>query len=101
MFSNAVKSMLFILDTTYYVPITLCKMAGSIYFFKIAGTLTSENVKLKRNKISDIMEIDWKEVYMTLNRNKINLPKSVTIKFRENSKLDALSKESPCSFISC
>ena len=80
LFSNAVKIMLFISDTKYYVPIKLCKTAGSIHLFKIAGTLTSENVKLKRNRIWDIMEIDWKEVNMTLNGNKINLPKSVTIK---------------------
>ena len=77
--------MLVILDTKYYIPIKFCKMGGSIHLFKITGTLTFENVKLKRNKIWDIIEIDWKEVNMTLNGNKINLPKSVTIKFRENS----------------
>ena len=65
--------MLFISDTKYYVPIKLCKTAGSIhFFFKITGTLTSENVKLTRNKIWVIMEIDWKEVNVTLNGNKIN-----------------------------
>ena len=36
---------------------------------------------------------------MTLNGNKINLPKSVTIKFQDKLKLDILSKENPCSFI--
>ena len=56
-------------------------MAGSIHLFKITGALTSEDVKLTRNRIWDIMEIDWKEVNVTLNGNKINLPKSVTIKF--------------------
>ena len=56
-------------------------MAGSIHLFKIMGILTPENVKLKRNRIWDIIEIDWKKVNMTLNGNKINLPKSVTIKF--------------------
>ena len=35
LFSNAVKIMLFISDTKYYVPIKLCKMAGSIHLFKI------------------------------------------------------------------
>ena len=47
MFSNAVKIMLFILDAQYYVPIKLCRMAGSIHLFKITETLTPENVKLK------------------------------------------------------
>ena len=58
MFSNAVKIMLFISDTKYNIPIQLCKMAGSIHLFKITGTLTSENLRLKRNKIWDIIEID-------------------------------------------
>ena len=34
MFSNAVKIMVFILDVQYYVPIKLCKSAGSIHLFK-------------------------------------------------------------------
>ena len=48
------KIMLFISDTKYYVPIKLCKTSGSINLFKITVTLTSENVKLKRNRIWDI-----------------------------------------------
>ena len=47
------------------------------------------------------MEMDWKEVNVTLNRNKISLPKSVTIKFRDKFKICILSKENPCFFISC
>ena len=38
-FSNAVKIMLFILNAQYYIPIKLFGMAGSIYLFKITGTL--------------------------------------------------------------
>ena len=36
-FSNAVKIMIFISDVQYYVPIKLCKSAGSIHLFKIIG----------------------------------------------------------------
>ena len=46
MFSNAVKTMIFILDVQHYVPIKLCKTAGSIHLFKITGTIKPENVKL-------------------------------------------------------
>ena len=81
LFSNAVKSMLCISDAQYFVPIKLCRMAGSIPLFKIMGILSSENVKLKPNLIWDIIELDWQEVNVTLNGNKINLPKSVTITF--------------------
>ena len=35
LFSNAVKIMLFISDIQYYVPIKLCKTAGSIHLFKL------------------------------------------------------------------
>ena len=57
LFSNS-QIMLFTSDTKYNIPIKACKRAGSIHLFKITGTLTSENVKLKRNKIWDIIEID-------------------------------------------
>ena len=43
-FSNAVKIMLFISDVQNYVPIKLCKTAGSIHLFKIKGTLKPENI---------------------------------------------------------
>ena len=38
-FSNATKIMLYISDVQNYVPIILCKTSGSIYVFKIRGTL--------------------------------------------------------------
>ena len=79
--------MLFTSDTQYYVPINLCTMVGSIHLFKITGMLTPQNVKLKRNIIWDVIELNWKEVSMTLHGNKINLPNSVTIKLRDKFKI--------------
>ena len=58
MFSNRVKIMIFFSNVQYYVPIKLCKTAGSIHLFKITGTLNSENVKLNKNYIWDTLEID-------------------------------------------
>ena len=40
-FSNAIKIMLFISDIQNYVPIKLCKTAGSIHLFTIKGTMKS------------------------------------------------------------
>ena len=40
-------------------------------------------------------KLDWKEVNMTLNGNKINLPKSVTIKFRDKFKIRCIIKREP------
>ena len=71
--------MLFISDAQYYIPVKLCRTAGSIHLFKITGKLTPEHIELKRNIIWDIIEIDWKEVNMTLNGKKVNLPTSVII----------------------
>ena len=46
MFCKEVKIIIFISDVQYYVPIKLCKTAGSIHLFKITGTIKPENVKL-------------------------------------------------------
>ena len=55
----------------------------SIHLFKIRGRLTPENIKFKKNWIWNVLEIDWKEVSMTLNGNEINLPSSVILPFRD------------------
>ena len=57
-FSTAVKNMIFISDVQNYIPIKLCKTAGSIHLFKITGTLKAENIKLNKNYIWDTLEID-------------------------------------------
>ena len=86
MFSNAVKIMIFISDVQYSVPVKLCKSAGNTNLFKITGTIKPENGKLNQNYICDTIDIDWKEVNMTFNSNKINLPKFITIKLRDKFK---------------
>ena len=65
LFSNAFKIMLFISDAQYYIPVTLCRTSGSIHLFKITLQLLPEDIKLKRNIVWDVMEIDWKEVNVT------------------------------------
>ena len=64
-FSNAVNIMIFISDVENYIPVKLCKTAGSIHLFKISGMLKTENIKLSRNYLWDTLEIDWKKVTMT------------------------------------
>ena len=78
-FSNEVKIMVFIFNVQNYIPIKLCKTAGSIHLFKITGMLKAENIKLSK----DTLEIDLKEVTVTFNENKINFHRVVTIKFQE------------------
>ena len=75
--------MLFISNTKSYVPIKLCRIAGSIHLFRIRGRLTIEHVRFKRNWIWDVLEIHWKDISMMLNGNEINLPSSVVIPLRD------------------
>ena len=49
LFSNVTKIMLFVSNTTTYVPIKLCRIAGSIHLFRIRGRL----------KILDLKEIGF------------------------------------------
>ena len=86
-FSNAVKIMLFISDIQNCIPIKLCKAAGSIHLVKIIDTLKAENIKPNKNYIWDTLEIDWKEVTVTFNEDKINLPSVVTIRLQDKIKI--------------
>ena len=43
LFSNA--------DAQYYMPVKLCRTAGSIHLFKITGKLIPEHVNLKLNML--------------------------------------------------
>ena len=83
LFSNNTKILLFISNTHSYIPIKLCRVARSIHLFRIRGRLNSENVKLKKNWIWDVLEIDWSDISITLNDNEIDLPSSVIIPFKE------------------
>ena len=46
----------------------------------------------------DTLEIDWKEVSVTFNNNKINLPRVVTIKLQDKMKIRCLMKKEPLLF---
>ena len=97
-FSNVVKIMILISDIQNYVPIKLCKTAGSIHLFKIIGTLKAKNIKLNKNYLWDTLEIDWKEVTVTFNGNKIDLPKVVIIKLQDKIKVRRLMNREPLLF---
>ena len=62
LFSNNTKILLFISYTHSYVPIKLCRVAGSIHLFRIRGRLNPDYVKLKKNWIWDVLEIDWSDI---------------------------------------
>ena len=90
--------MMFISDMQNYVPIKLCKTAGSIHLFKIRVTLKSENITLNKNYLWDTMEIDWKKITVTFKDNKINLPRIVVIKLHDKIKIRRLMNREPLLF---
>ena len=49
-------------------------------------------MKLKTNILLDVIELDWKEVNVTFNGNKINLPTSVTIMLIDKFKIRCIVK---------
>ena len=79
--------MIFISDIQNCIPIKLCKTAGSIHLLKITGTVKAENIKLIKNYLWDTLEIDWKEVTVTFNSNKIDLPRVVIIRLQDKIKV--------------
>ena len=98
LFSNNAKILLFVSNTHSYIPIKLCRVARSIHLFMIRGRLNLENVKLKKNWIWDVLEIDWSNVSITLNDNKIDLPSSVIILFKERYRARRLLRKHPLLF---
>ena len=98
LFSNNTKIALFISNTHSYVPIKLCRIARSIHLFRIRGRLNPENVKLKKNWIWDVLEIDWSDISITLNDNEIDLPSLVIIPFKEKYRARRLLRKHPLLF---
>ena len=79
LYSNTVTVMLFFSDIKQHVPVKLCKTAKSIHLFQIYGQLTPDQITLERIYLWDIIRIDWKEVFVTLNGTIIQLPILVKI----------------------
>ena len=76
----------------------LCKATGSIHLFKIMGMLKAKNIKLNKNYLWDTLEINWKEVTVTFNDNKIDLTKIVVIKLQDKIKVRRLMNRKPLLF---
>ena len=49
LYSNTVTVMVFFSDIKQYVPVKLCKTAGSIHLFQSYGQLTPDQITLERN----------------------------------------------------
>ena len=90
LYSNTVTIMLFFSDVRQYVPVKLCKSAGSIHLFQIYGQLDSDQIILEKNCLWGMIKIDWKEVFVTLNGTIIRMPKMVKVPLRDKYRLRTL-----------
>ena len=55
--------------------------------------INSRKYKIQENWIWDVLEIDWKEVSMTLTGNEINLPSSAILPFRDKFRVRKLLRK--------
>ena len=94
-YSNTIKIMIFISNIKSYVWIKLCKTSSSIHLFKLIGSIQREDVTLHRNKVLDILDINWRNITVTINGNIINLPVSVIIPFRDKFKIRQMIRSRP------
>ena len=85
LYFNTVTVMLFFSDVKQYIPVKLCKTAGSIHLFQIYGQLTLDQITLERKYLWD--------VFVTLNGGIIQLPVSVKIPFRDKYRLRYLMRK--------
>ena len=85
--------MLFFSDIKQYIPVKLCKSVGSIHLFQIYRQLNSDQIVLEKNCLWDMIRINWKEVFMTLNGTIIQMPKSVKVPLRDKYKLRTLMEK--------
>ena len=79
--------MLFFSDIKQHVPVKLCKTVGGIHLFQIYGQLTPDQITLERNYLWDIIRIDWKEVFVTVNETIKQLSMLVKIPLRDKYRL--------------
>ena len=94
-FSNIVKIVLFISDVQNYIPIKLCKTSGIIHLFRIQDTLKPGDIKLNRHCLWDTLEINWNGIKLTLNGNKIDLLKIITIKMQDKIRVRRMINQEP------
>ena len=93
LYSNTVTVMLFFSDIKQYVPVKLSKTMGNIHLFQIYGQLTPDQITLQRKYLWDIIRIDCREVFVTLNGTIRQLPILVKIPLRDKYRLRCILRK--------
>ena len=90
LYSNTVTIMLFFSDVKQYIPVKLCKSAGSIHLFQMYGQLNSDQIVLEKICLWDMIRINWTEVFVTLNGIILQMLKTIKIPIRDKYRLAML-----------
>ena len=90
--------MLFISDVQNYTLIKLSKTSDSIHLFKIKGTFKPGDIKLNRDYLWDMLEINWNINILTFNDNKIDLPIIITMKMQDKIRVRRMINKEPLNF---
>ena len=93
LYSNTFTTMLFFSDIKQYMSVKLCKTMGSIHLFQIYWQLTPDQITLERIYLWDIIRMDWREVFVTLNGTIIQLFILVKIAFRDKYRLRCIMRK--------
>ena len=93
LYSNTVTVMLFFSDVKQYIPVKLCKTAGSIHLFQIYGKLVSDQITLERRHLWDVIRIDSGKVFVILNGAIIQMPISVKVPLRDKYRLRSIMRK--------
>ena len=59
------------------------------------GTLKPRDIKLNRHYLWDMLEINLNGIMLTLNGNKIDLPKIITIKMQDKIRVRRMINQEP------
>ena len=101
LYSNTVTVKLFFSDVKKYIPVKLCKTAGSIHLFQIYGQLTSNQITLERKYLWDVIKIEWEEVFLTLNGAIVQLPILVKVPLTDKYRLRHMISKRSLLLMSC
>ena len=71
---------------------------GTLAYTGMALTLKPEDIKVKRHYLWDTLEINWNGMKLTLNGNKIDLPKIITIKIWDKIRVRRMINWEPLNF---
>ena len=83
LYSNTFVIKLVLCGKMYYIPLKLRTMAGQLHKIKAVNMLQPCQVKLLKHVLWDVIMIDWQQVKITYNGEKINMPSTIIVPLKD------------------